>query len=481
MTHTSVRRSESGEARSAATGLTAELDAAIAGIIAELGLPTEFPAGVEDEARDAAERVAVPETDLSGSEFITIDPEGATDLDQAVCISRSGDGYRLLYAIADVPAYVEPGGNVDAEARRRGQTLYLPENRIPLHPTVISEGAASLFAGQDRSAFVWDFLLDSNAAVLSVSVARARVRNREQWSYEDAQQSLDSDAPDPTLALLREIGRGRQALELQRGGASLNRTEQTVVKQNGSLTLERRQTLPIERWNAQVSLMTGMAAADIMLTGRIGLLRTMPAADDDALARFRRQTVALGFPWHPNIPYGEYLASLDPAEPRHRAIQHAASSLFRGAGYTVVSGERPESVIQAAIGAPYAHTTAPLRRLVDRFALVICEALCAGNQPPSWVVEALPTLPKLMSSSDQLASTLDRRILDSVEAALLAPHVGEEFTATVISAKQGRGTIQLVEPAVDVSCEGDLVAGTTVRAVLVTATVATGEVLFRAV
>ena len=159
----------------------------------------------------------------------------------------------------------------------------------------------------------------------------------------------------------------------------------------------------------------------------------MPAPDEASLAHFRRQTRALGKPWDGETSYGEYLRTLDPTDPRQLAIVHSAGMLFRGAGYTPFDGTVPEDAIQSAIGAAYAHSTAPLRRLIDRFVLVICEALSNGTEVPAWAREALPSLPAIMAASDQLAARLERLSLDTVEAALLVNHVGQEFDAVVIS------------------------------------------------
>ena len=285
-----------------------------------------------------------------------------------------------------------PGGAVDAEARRRGQTIYAPDGRIPLHPTVISEGAASLLAGEIRSAYVWRFELDAAATVTATTLRRARVRSRRQLTYAEAQAAIDNGSADESLHLLKEVGLGRIEIERGRGGASLNRPDEEVDFEDGHYLLVRRNPLPVEEWNAQISLMTGMAAAEIMLDGGVGILRTMPAPDDETLHNFRRQVAALGCPWPIEQAYGEYLRGLDPAQPKALAAVHAATSLFRGAGYTAFDGELPEERLQAAVAAPYAHATAPLRRLVDRFVLVTCEALVAGRPVPEWVREALPSL-----------------------------------------------------------------------------------------
>jgi len=449
-----------------------------------------------EEARKSVADRKLPERDLRDVPFVTIDPATSTDLDQALFIERAGDGYKVLYAIADVPSFVSPGGALDAETRQRGQTFYAPDGRIPLHPEVISEHAGSLLADQDCGAFVWEFVLDARAEAVSVTVGRATVRSRAKLSYQGVQEQIDNGTAPPVLQLLKEVGLKRVELERLRGGASLNMPEQEIVQatDGGGYRIEAAPSLPVEDWNAQISLMTGMAAAQLMLEGKVGILRTMPAPDDRSLQHFKRQTTALGKPWDGRITYGEYLRTLDASDPKQLAILHSAGTLFRGAGYTPFDGEVPTEVIQAAIGAPYAHTTAPLRRLIDRFVLVICEALSNKRDIPAWAREALPSLPEIMASSDQLAGRLERAALDTVEAALVANHVGQEFDAVVISGSKPNGNgkgngngngnggpygiVQIAEPAVTARCDGELESGTKVRVRLVKADIASREILF---
>ena len=484
---------------------TNALEEALSALRTELELPATYPADAVADAQAAVASLQFPDKNLTGVGFITIDPASSTDLDQAVFIERDGDGYRVLYAIADVPAFVKPGGPLDAETRRRGQTFYAPDGRIPLHPEVISEEAGSLLPDQDCPAYVWEFSLDAAAAVTDVSVRRARVRSRAKLSYKGVQADLDGGTAGPVLQLLKEVGLKRVELERARDGASLNMPEQEIVQlPDGGYRIAAAPQLPVEDWNAQISLMTGMAAAQLMLQGKVGILRTMPAPDERSLNHFRLQTQALGKPWDGEVSYGEYLRSLDPMEPRQLAILHSAGMLFRGAGYTAFDGSVPENAIQSAIGAAYAHTTAPLRRLVDRFVLVICEALSNGGEVPGWAREALPLLPGIMAGSDQLASRMERMALDTVEAALLVNHVGQEFDAIVISGSKPQrdnpngnggngnggngnggngasGTIQIADPAVTARCAGELVSGTKVRVRLVSSDIATREVHFELV
>ncbi len=356
----------------------------------------------------------------------------------------------MSYAIADLPAFVLPGGALDDETHQRGTTCYGPDGNLPLHPRVLSEGAASLLPGQVRPAALWTIDLDADATITAARVAPALVRSRAKLSYDDAQGVLDG-GPDPhgavtVLRALREVGRRRQTLERSRGGVSLNLPEQEVARDDaGRWRLTFRAPLPVEGWNAQISLLTGIAAASIMLDAGVGVLRTMPPADTRDLARLHRAAAALDIPWPSTEGYGELLDRLDASTPAHAAFVEAATSLFRGAGYHAFGGTdgapapTGDAARHAAIAAPYAHVTAPLRRLVDRYGTEVCLAACAGRPVPDWVLAALPTLPPTMAQTGQRANAYTRGGLDLVEAAVLGPSVGSTYPGVVVEGPHGRG------------------------------------------
>ena len=457
---------QSGEVVAAA-GLTERFDA----IRAEQEVPDEFPADVLAEAeRVAAQPLSQPERDESDLPFVTIDPPGSMDLDQAMHLSREGDGYRVRYAIAHLESFVEPGGAIDAEARRRGQTIYAPDERTPLHPPVLSEGAASLLPEEVRPAYVWDIRLDATGAHTSAELYPALVRSAERLEYTAVQAAVDAGTGDERLVLLKEIGELRIALEQERGGASLPMPDQQVEEVDGGFRLHLRPLVPAEDWNAQISLLTGIVAAEMMLEAGVGILRTMPEPEERDVQQLRRIARALGVEWAEGTDHGTFLRSLDGTDPKHLALIHESTVLFRGAGYTAFDGEPPEVVEQAAIAAPYAHVTAPLRRLVDRFGLALCAAVSAGAEVPGWVREALPLLPELMEASDRRAGAVERATTDAVEAATLADRVGQSFDAVVVDVPEGddgKGLveIQLVDPPVMARASGaaELGAEVTVR------------------
>lgn len=460
------------------------LVAALESLRRELAIPDDFPPEVHDAARAAAGAPRLPETDRTDLDLVTIDPEGSRDLDQAVFIEAAGDGFTVWYAIADVAAFVSPGDPVDEEAHRRGQTLYAPHQRTPLHPPELSEDAASLLPDGVRPAVLWRLGLDARGGLVSTGVQRALVRSRAQLSYREVQEQLDAGTAPEALQLLRTVGQLREAVERERGGVSLRIPEQEVVVEQDEWRVVHRSALPVEGWNAQISLLTGIAAARLMLDAGVGLLRVLPPATDSAIRRLRAVASALQIPWPQETSYPEFVRGLDPERGTHAAMLHACTLLFRGAGYEAFEGQPPENSEHSALATPYAHVTAPLRRLVDRYGSEVCLAVAAGRPVPDWVLGALPQLPTEMETSGRRASAYERGIVNMVETLVLSAYVGQEFTATVVDLKEdgSRGTIVIREPAVEASLKAPgLRLGSEIRVRLLSADVAAGRSEFEPV
>ncbi|MDF1604184.1 RNB domain-containing ribonuclease [Nocardioides sp. YIM 152315] len=439
--------------RSADHGVAAAtLRAGIERIRSDLDAAPDFPAEVEAAAAAAAAAPRLPDLDRTDVPFVTIDPPGARDLDQAMHLSRDGSGYVVQYAIADVAAFVSPGDPVDVEAHRRGETLYGADSKVPLHPAVLSEGAASLLPGEERPVLLWTTRLDEEGTRTDVRVERARVRSTAQLTYEEVQAQVDAGTADGSLALLREIGELRLAREAARGGVDLPLPEQEVDVAGERWHLEFRQQLPAERWNAQISLLTGFAAADLMLYARVGLLRTLPPPDPRDVQRLHRTARALGIDWPAEVLYPDFVRALDPSVPAHAAMVNASARLLRGSGYVAFDGETPAQPLHSALAEEYAHVTAPLRRLGDRYAGEVCLALCAGTDVPEWVRAALPALPKTLQSSGSRSRAYERAVLDLVEAGVLADRVGDVFPGVVVDVDEDdarRGVVVLHDPDVE--------------------------------
>ncbi len=416
--------------------------------------------------------------DMTELAFVTVDPPGSNDLDQAIHVIPDGAGFLLRYAIADVAAFVAAGSALDRETRQRGVTIYLPDGKIPLHPTVLSEGSASLLPGQLRPAVVWTIRTDADVTPVDVEVRRAVVRSTAQLSYPEVERGARPEA----LTGLAEFGRARAERVLARGGIDLNLPEQEVEPTpDGGWRLVLRAQSSSERHNAQVSLLTGECAAALMLRAGVGILRTVPPAQPADVDRVRRAAAGLGVAWPPGASPGRVVASVNPAEPRGAAFLDLAATLLRGSAYMAFTDTPPAQPLHAGVAAPYAHVTAPLRRLADRFALEACLAAFDETPPPPWVVEALPTLPAAMAATTRRANEFERAAIDLAEAVLLTDRIGEEFDAAVVEADQdGRaGVVALDDPAVRARCSGTgLIPGSRMRIRLAEADPATRKVRF---
>ena len=457
----------------------ASLREGFARIRAEHEVPLDFPGAVADEASASARHGAEgARRDLLDVPFSTLDPPGSRDLDQAMHLSRRGPGYLVRYAIADVASFVRPGSALDRDTHTRATTIYCPDIRVSLHPPVLSEGAASLLAGEPRPAVVWTMALDADGRLEDVTVDRATVRSRARLDYPATQRALDDGSGGELVELLAEIGTLRARREEARGGVSLGRPEQEVVPVGDRWELSLQAPLPVEEHNAQVSLLTGMAAASLMLEARVGILRTMPAAGEDDVLRLRHRALALGVDWPAEESYGALLRRLDHGLPATAAFLAAATSLFRGAAWTSFAGEPPADPLHGAVGAPYAHVTAPLRRLVDRYGLEIALATQHGRPVPDWVLAALPAVGGEMARGAARAASVDRACTDLVEATVLSSHVGEVFDGVVIDER----TVQVADPAVvGRLVDGSGLAGRRVRVRLLEADPAERRVRFEPV
>jgi exoribonuclease R len=471
-----------------APGDVTPLGEAFARIRSEFAIPASFPTEVDAEAAAVVTRGPVvpaggvqTRIDARDIPFVTIDPLGSLDLDQAYHAERQASGFRVHYAIADVAAFVAPGGALDRESFARGVTLYLPDGRAPMVPNQLGEGAASLLPDDDRPALLWTIDLDETGASTSARLERATVRSRAKLDYGSVQAALDAGRADEPLVLLREIGTLRLALEAARGGISLDLPSQEVEPTaDGGFALEYGAPKPVEGWNAQISLLAGMEAAKIMIDARVGILRVVPAPEPWQIDRLRRSARGLGVTWAHDAKWADVVRGLDRADPDCAAFLTQAAHLLRGAGYAEVDAGAPVPV-HSGVAAPYAHVTAPLRRLADRYANEIVVAHCAGSAPPDWAVAPLDELVTTMQAATHREHAVDRAVVDAVECAVLAPHVGEQFDGFVVDRNKQGVVVQLRQPAIVASIPAQLKLGDPVKVTLVAVDPLTRHIELRAV
>ena len=440
-------------------------------------VPEGFPADVLAEAHRAAASApsadGVRRADRTSVDFVTLDPVGSTDLDQAFAIESAGSDLILRYAIADVGAFVQPGGAIDAEAWRRGVTLYLPDGRAGLHPPALAEGAASLLAEVDRPAVVFVVRVDSGGEVRLDGAERAVVRSRAQLAYATVE-------PDQLPSEFGEFARRIEAAEAARGADRIDMPEQEVVRSEGRYHLRFRPRRAVERHGAAMSLATNMAVADALYAAGTGVFRTMPAVDDRGERRLRHTARAFGLDWPSSLPLAEFEVALDRDDPRTAAFQLAVRRASGRASYEPYqAGVVPW---HAAVAATYTHATAPLRRLVDRFVVEAAVSVAAGQPIEPWVDEAFQTVPAVMDVATARAAQIDRAALDLAEAVVLAGRDGELFDAVVTDEDDRGARIQLCDPAVVARVAARRVdPGDEIRVRLVSADPSEGRVEFERV
>lgn len=454
-----------------------------------------FPDAVEQDARTVRDRFAAGRIDARHLELVTLDPPGAKDLDQAVRIDRTEAGFTLWYAIADVGAFIAPGTPLDEEARRRGQTKYLPDGTIPLYPRILTEQIASLVADEDRPAVLWQIEVDADGTLRRGRVRRAIVRVRARLDYPALQAQFDRGEalPEP-LAALPAFGDAREARARERGAVELQLPEQDLVHVDGHWRLRLEPRTHMDVHNSHCSLATGIAAANIMLAARVGLLRTLPAPDERTLRQFRLAARALGVDAGDDLTPGDILASLPIADARSLALNAAATKLLRGSGYLAFDARgdekdarpTPEQAWHNGVASEYAHATAPIRRLGDRFVSELCLAF-GGDWVPldvapkdaprlhgevdEAILAALPDLPGILMGSGRVAATVENACINLAESVALHDRIGDVFEAVLLRPGDDdhHAEVFVTEPPVIAQCHGEVPAGQRVRVRLVEA------------
>jgi exoribonuclease R len=448
------------------------LSRGLADIRTQFQVPADFPAEAIAEADSAAARPVDGHEDWTAQEFVTLDPQTSTDLDQAFAIERAGGDLILHYAIADVAWFVLHGA-LDTEAWKRGETIYLPDGKASLYPQVLSEGAASLLPGVERPAVIFTVKIDGDGKSSLEAARRGVIRSRAKLAYENVQ---DTDLPDGFAELSRRI----EAAEDSRGAARVDAPEQEVsIDAGGHVALAFRPQLQSEVDNAALSLAANLAIADALLAHRTGLFRVMAKPDERAITRLRHSAKALGLDWSKDETLEQFERSLNGTK-----ADTAFRAAIRRAGPSASYAPYQDGVVpwHSAMGATYAHATAPLRRLADRY-VIEATLLIANGQPVSAELTAIfQHLPAVMAKAEANSSQIDRAVLDLAEAVMLEGCEGSRFPAVVTDIDERGARIQLADPAVIARVDPKgATAGDTITVQLMSVDVAHRQVKFERV
>jgi len=361
-----------------------------------------FPPQLEDESRDSAATAGADSParrDLTDLATFTVDPATARDFDDAVSAAEDEDGVRLWIHIADVSAHVRPGGGLDAEARRRGTSTYVPGAVEPMLPSVLSDEACSLAPGVDRLAVTAEIALTQNGDPRSASFFRSRIRSDVRLNYDQLDDFFaGKSAPPPAVAApLSHARRAAAALASRRSVGSLEiesfepefefDADGAVVRAHSVYQTEAHRLIE------HLMILTNERVAELMERRRVATLyRVHEQPDPERVARLIEQLAALGVPTPP-LPKraspteagalaGEVSRLVAREAARRGHGRDAYTSLVLRSLKQAYYSER--NLGHAGLSSPaYAHFTSPIRRYPDLIThRALLSAIGAGEPEP---------------------------------------------------------------------------------------------------
>jgi ribonuclease R len=420
------------------------------------GIPHVFSGDVRTEA-DLAAKLPLSEDsreDLRHLPIVAIDPSDARDHDDAIWAEQDDNpanpgGFRALVAIADVSFYVRPGGVLDREARRRGNSVYFPDRVVPMLPEVLSADVCSLRAGEDRAAMACHLTIDAEGKVRDWRFSRAIVRIAEVIAYEDAQARIDGDPKESgageNLRNLWAAWRALKAARDQRNPLALDLPERRVMlDEKGRITeIRLREHLDAHQVVEDFMIAANVAAAKALETKVAPVVyrlheppsREKLVALKDYLSTFDKK-LALGQVITPGL-FNRLIKDI--ADEAEKALIMEAVLRSQTQAYY---GPRNVGHFGLALGS-YAHFTSPIRRYAD---LLVHRALVdaygleqpapkAGLPPTSGLSDRdqadLVRVSEAISAAERRAMEAERETIDRYVAAWLSVRVGEVFKTRI--------------------------------------------------
>jgi len=348
-------------------------------IIRKFHLRAEFPKDVLDQAERIPEKIDSRQLegreDLRKEFIVTIDPDDARDFDDAVQVEKTNSGWRLGVHIADVAAYVEPGSALDREARRRGNSVYLPDRVIPMLPERLSNGVCSLKPGVDRLTHSVFLHFDKNGVAKSARFTRSVIRSAHRFTYKQAYAILKSPRRDQLgerLHLSWELAALLRRKRFEHGGLDLDFPEVKVWvdKQGHPVKLERVENDESHQLIEEFMLAANEAIARELKKRSVPTVyRVHENPDPEKLAEYRELVLSFNYRVGDLTHRGELqrLLELIGGKPEEQALKIALLKSLKRARYSA----QPLGHYGLA-KANYLHFTSPIRRYAD---LVVHRAL----------------------------------------------------------------------------------------------------------
>ncbi len=423
--------------------------------IAKHGIPQTFPEETLAEAQAATELALSEEKreDLRDLPIVAIDPADARDHDDAIWAEPDGEGgFKALVAIADVSYYVRPGGALDKEARKRGNSVYFPDRVVPMLPEILSADVCSLREGEDRAAMACHLRINSKGKITSHRFTRAIVRIHHNIAYEDAQAAVDGDNTPEFLGNLWAAWKVLAAARAARDPLDLDLPERRVVlnEQGQIAEIAVRERLDAHRVVEDFMIAANVAAAQALEAKSSPVVyrvhetpsREKLVALRDYLETFG-QKLALGQVITPSL-FNRMLKDVSDEDEKAQVMEAVLRTQMQAYYGPANSGH-----FGLALGS-YAHFTSPIRRYAD---LLVHRALVDAyklEQPKPKVSlpeksglserdrDNLQQITDAISQTERRAMEAERDTIDRYVAAWLSGRVGENFE-TRITGVQGFG------------------------------------------
>ena len=341
-------------------------------IIRKFHLPAEFPKDVLNQAERISEEIGSRQIegreDLREEFIVTIDPDDARDFDDAIHVDKTKSGWWLGVHIADVAAYVEPGSALDREARRRGNSVYLPDRVIPMLPERLSNGVCSLNPGVDRLTHSVFINFDKNGVAKSARFARSVIRSAHRLTYKQAYTILSSPPRDELgerLHLAWQLAVLVRRKRFEHGALDLDFPEVKVWvdKKGHPVRLERVENDESHQLIEEFMLAANEAVARELTKRAIPTIyRVHENPDPEKLAEYREFVLSFDYKVGDLTHRAELqrlLASIQ-GKPEEQALKVALLKSLKRARYSA----QPLGHYGLA-KANYLHFTSPIRRYAD--------------------------------------------------------------------------------------------------------------------
>jgi ribonuclease R len=428
------------------------------------GIPTEWPQAVRTQVRKFGTTVPTAakkgRVDLRDIDLVTIDGSDARDFDDAVYCERSGEGWRLLVAIADVAHYVEVGSPLDKQATVRGTSVYFPDRVVPMLPEELSNGLCSLNPKVDRLCLVCDMRVSTAGKVTRSSFIEAVMRSKARLTYGQVNTFLESGKSNaigrqlhPVIRELHALFKAFAGARGRRGAIELDlpmtKFELDAAGEvSGIVTMPRNDA---HRLIEECMIAANVQAAKFLKRHRIpGLYRVHARPDPDKFDELRQYLLSLGL----KVPHPEHV---EPKQFNNLIAQVAgrddSSAISLAILRSLTHAEySPENIGHFGLALPaYAHFTSPIRRYPDLLVHRAIRHILRGGKPRGFAYDRgrMETLGSITSANERRAEDATRAVEAWLKCQYMLDRVGEEYPGIVTGVTSFGLFVQVPELQID--------------------------------